>query len=92
MAKGTEMNNDSYCSFWQFIAEWLPEYSSRDDVLESDILSRYVRNEEVCEEDLKWINQCYDGYKRLVAERLIELETKFAKEALSAFYAEMLND
>ena len=89
MAKGNEINNENYRSFWAFIAEWLPDYSSRDDVLESDILARYLDDEEVCEEDLKWINQCYDGDKRLVAEHLIDLETKFAEEALSAYLTAM---
>ena len=89
MAKGIEVNNENYRSFWTFIAEWLPDYSSRDDVLESDILARYLDDEEVCEEDLNWINQCYGGDKRLVVEHLIELETKFAEEALSAYLAAM---
>lgn len=84
------MSNETYRSFWEFIAEWLPEYSSRDDVLESDILTRYVCNEEVWEEDLKWINQYYGGDKQLVVKQLINLETKFTKEALEAFYEVMI--
>lgn len=84
------MSNETYRSFWEFIAEWLPEYSSRDDVLESDIFTRYVCNEEVWEEDLKWINQYYDGDKQLVVKQLIDLETKFTKEALEAFYEVMI--
>ena len=84
------MNNETYRSFWEFIAEWLPGYSSRNDVLESDILTRYVRDEEVWEEDLTWINQYYGGDKQLVAEHLMNLEAKFAKESLAAYYENML--
>lgn len=84
------MNNETYRGFWEFIAEWLPEYSSRNDVLESDILARYVCDEEVWEADLEWINQYYEGDKQLVEKQLIELEAKFAKEALTAYHEEML--
>lgn len=90
ITKDIEMNNETYRSFWEFIAEWLPGYSSRDDVLESDILTRYVRDEEVWEEDLTWINQYYGGDKQLVAEQLMNLEAKFAKESLAAYYENML--
>lgn len=82
-------NNETYRSFWGFIAEWLPEYSSRDDVLESDILARYLDDEEVCEEDLEWIDKCYGGDKQQVAKHLIDLEAKFAEEALSAYLTTM---
>ncbi|MBQ3629315.1 MAG: 6-phospho-beta-glucosidase [Bacteroidaceae bacterium] len=88
--KDIDKDNETYHSFWNFIAEWLPGYYSRNDVLESDILTRYVSDEEVWDKDLEWINQYHRGDKQLVLERLIDLETNFAKEALSAYYEKAL--
>jgi hypothetical protein len=85
-----EKTHETYSDFWSFISEYLPGYSWRDDVLESDILCRYVSDEDVGEEDMKWIDQYYGGDKQLVAQALIELEAKFAKEALDAYYEEVL--
>lgn len=77
--------NESYRFFWQFIEDYLPNYSSRDDVLCDDILYRYLYGEEVCERDMKWIEDEYNCDKRLIMLELISLETKFATEALKAF-------
>lgn len=74
-----------YYSFWQFIEDYLPNYSSRDDVLWDDILNRYLYGEEVCERDMKWIEDEYNCDKGLIISELISLETKFASEALEAF-------
>ena len=82
--------HETYRGFWEFIEEHLPGYSWRNDVLESDILCRYVSDEDVWEEDMKWINQYYGGDKQKVAQVLIELEAKFAIEALDAYYEEVL--
>jgi hypothetical protein len=43
--------------YWSFIEKYLPDYSGRDDILHSDILTRYLDGEEVCESDLDWIAQ-----------------------------------
>jgi len=36
--------------YWEFVEEWLPNYTHRDDVLGNDILTRYI-DDELCEED-----------------------------------------
>ena len=42
-------------NFWQIIEKNLPNYSSRNDVLENDILQRFVNEEPVSNEDAEWI-------------------------------------
>jgi len=80
-------NTNSYADgFWRFIEEYLPNYYSRDDVLRSDILLRFVDDEEVYEKDLVWIAEEFNSDKKLVKEEVIYLETKFAEEALTAYY------
>lgn len=39
-----------------FIEKYLPDVSSRDDVLHANILTRYLDGEEVWEGDLPWIS------------------------------------
>ncbi len=78
--------NESYRFFWQFIETYLPNYYSRDDVLWDDILNRYLYGEEVCERDMKWIEEEYNCDKKLILSELISLETRFAEEALEVFY------
>ncbi len=36
--------------YWSFIETYLPDYSKWDDVLMSDILARFLDNEEIAEE------------------------------------------
>ena len=71
---------------WDFIANYLPNYSSRDDVLRDDILFRYINSEDVCDEDLQWIEDDFKGDKSLVIDELIRLETGFMTEAIGAYY------
>lgn len=82
----TEATNNYTGYFWRFIEKYLPNYSSRDDVLRDDILFRFITNDEVCEEDLAWIANDFNSDKKLVKEELVRLETKFAEEALGAYY------
>jgi hypothetical protein len=72
--------------FWRFIESYLPNYSSRDDVLWDDILTRFLEDDDVCEEDMAWISKEFNCDKKLVKEELIRMETCFAQEALVAFY------
>ena len=75
--------------FWRFIEEHLPNYYSRDEVLRSDILLRFVNDEEVCENDLIWITEEFKSDKTLVKEEIIRLEALFAKEALIVYYKQI---
>ena len=71
---------------WRFIENYLPNYSSRDDVLLDDILLRYIEGDDVCEDDLKWIEEEFHNDNNLIKEEIIRLETSFIKESLNAFY------
>ena len=66
--------------------EYLPYYHQRDDVLLSDILSRYIDDEEVCESDLKMIELEYGSEKQAVKEALFRLDTRLIIEAMRVMY------
>lgn len=78
--------NSSYNAFWQFIEDYLPNYSSRDDVLWDDILTRFIEDDEICVNDKKTIEQEFNGNKELVKEEIAKLESKFAQEALNEYF------
>ena len=78
--------NNSYYDSWHFIEDYLPNYSSRDDVLRDDILLRYYEDDDVCEEDIKWIQEEYQSDKHLLKEELVRLESRFMLESLQAYY------
>lgn len=84
--KNTENTNNSFHNMWQFIEEYLPNYSSRDDVLQDDILFRYIDDDDVCDEDLLWIKTEFHGDKNLVKKELVRLETGFIAESINAYY------
>ena len=65
---------------------YLPNYSSRNDVLRDDILFRFIDGDEVCEEDLHWIDKEFNGDRNQVIEELIRLEKGFFEESLIAYY------
>lgn len=46
------MKHNFYAALWNFIAEYLPDYYSRSDVLRSDILFRFLDDDELWESDL----------------------------------------
>ena len=71
---------------WRFIEEYLPNYSSRDDVLQDDILFRFIDGDDVSEEDLNWIEDEFKNDKNLVKEELVRLESHFIAESLKAFW------
>ena len=74
--------SSSGSNLWQFIEEYLPDYYHRDDVLRSDILCRYLDNEDVDESDLQWIYQEYGSDKTKVQDALERLDMELAHEAL----------
>lgn len=39
-------------NYWDFIMDYLPYYSSDNRVLKSDILFRFLDNDEIAEEDI----------------------------------------
>ena len=77
---------DSYHNAWRFIENYLPNYSKRDDVLEDDILLRFVKGDEVSKDDMKWIDSEFHGDKKMISDELVHLETGFMEEALRVYY------
>lgn len=77
-------------SYWDFIAEELPWYSSDDRVLYCDILFRYLTNEEVADEDIVWIQEQFDDRKAIV-EELKRVEKDLFSEAINVYYDNLLN-
>ena len=81
------MEKDTYYSnLYLFIAEYLPNYYSRNDVLEGDILFRFLTNEEINEYDKKWIEEEYGNDRNAIKQRCIDLDKKFLEESLKKYY------
>ena len=68
---------------WSFIETYLPDYYHRDDILQFDIYSRYVHNEDVCDSDLQWIYDDFGSDKEKVKRVIDQMEKDFAYEALT---------
>ena len=84
------MNNNEYSNLWHFIETYLPNYSSRDDVLRSDILYRYLTNDDVDEEDKKWIAKEFKNDFNAIKQECIRLDLKFLSESLETYYSQNL--
>lgn len=65
-------------SEWHIIECFLPGYYHRGEVLRSDILQRYVDDEEVCEEDLEWLPKS----KEVALKELNKLDQELLEESL----------
>ncbi|MEI6646835.1 MAG: 6-phospho-beta-glucosidase [bacterium] len=72
--------------YWPFIEQYLPGYYSCDEVLHSDILTRYLDGEEVLEGDLNWISEL--GTREDVVAELIDIDSWLFQEALEAYLQE----
>ncbi|MCR5038287.1 MAG: hypothetical protein K6A94_02980 [Bacteroidales bacterium] len=77
---------DSYYNAWRFIENYLPNYSKRDDVLEDDILLRFIEGDDLSKDDMKWIDSEFHGDKKMISDELVRLETGFMEEALRVYY------
>jgi hypothetical protein len=75
--------------YWDIIEKYLPDYSSSDEVLKSDILTRYIDDEEVSLEDLKWINEDIKTKSKAKA-MLFKIDKKLYFDALRVKSAEYL--
>lgn len=84
------MDYTNYSNIWGFIGEYLPNYHSRDDVLKSDILFRFIDGDEVIEEDRKWIKEEFGNDINAIKQECIRLDKIFVSEALDNFYEHLL--
>ena len=82
----TEHTSNNTNSMWHFIENHLPNYYSRDDVLVDDILYRFITGDDVCDEDMHWIQTEFNGDKSIVRKELIRMELGFVEESLLAYY------
>jgi hypothetical protein len=73
-------DEDSKFDYWAFIGQYYPKYSSSDSVLLSDILTRKLDGEEICEEDEEYIKD-WD-----VRKELFELDKELLCEAFENFF------
>ncbi|MBR5147671.1 MAG: hypothetical protein IKV15_00520 [Bacteroidaceae bacterium] len=73
-------------SYWDTVMEYLPNYHNRSDVLLSDILARYIDDEEVDDGDLKMIETNYGSEKQAVKQALFELDSRLIVEAMKVLY------
>lgn len=71
-------------NYWDFIADYLPCYSFDDRVLWSDILFRYLNDEEISEKDLSYIEKEYSD-KNTVIKELERIDFILIGEALEAY-------
>ena len=67
---------------WDFIAEFLPDYFHRDDILHYDIYTRYLENEELSDGDAAWIYGDFGSDQKKVEDTLNQMTKDFAYEAL----------
>lgn len=86
------MSNNKYSELWSFISEYLPNYYSREDVLNSGVLFRFLEGDEISENDLEWIKEEYGGNVQRIRQECQRLDTLFFTESLQAFYDQLLRN
>lgn len=70
--------------YWHFIERHLPNYYSNDLVLRSDILWRYVKDDDVCDDDIEWIMaECKD--KNGALAEVARIDTLLFCDAIKAY-------
>lgn len=75
-----EKDDDDKFDYWAFIEKYYPKYYSCDNVLLSDILTRKLDDEEICEEDEEYIKD-WD-----VRKELFELDKELLCEAFENYF------
>ncbi len=71
--------------YWQLVCEYLPNYYRRDDVLRSDILTRYINGEEISDDDLRSLPEDKAEAVRMSEE----LDLALYNEAVEAYNEKM---
>ncbi len=90
--KLTKEQHNLYGDAWCFLENFLPNYYHRDDVLVSDILYRFITDDDVSDDDLEWIENEFASNKENVAKYLQKLDSNFFDEATRNFYSQIIND
>ena len=75
-----EKEYESKFDYWAFIEKYYPKYYSCDSVLLSDILTRKLDGEEICEKDEEYIKDWN------VRKELFELDKELLCEAFENFF------
>lgn len=75
-------------NYWQFIEDYLPNYYSREDVLWSDILIRFIENEELDDSDLLRIENEIGLSKKVVLREFKKNNKKLLLEAFDEYFKE----
>lgn len=81
------MKNKS--NYWDLIMDNLPCYSSDDRVLRSDILFRFIDNDEVADEDIANINREFKNRDEVI-EELKRIDLILLKEAMDSYYNNLM--
>nr|WP_294775632.1 hypothetical protein [uncultured Flavobacterium sp.] len=81
-----EQKNNSGFEYWDFIEKYYPNYDSCDNVLLSDILTRKLHGQKICEEDEAYI----EGWN--VKEELLKLDTELFRRALESYFDTILSN
>lgn len=74
------------CDYWNFISAYLPDYYTNDNVLLSDMLYRYLTEDNIDQEDKEMIESEYSNDKEKVRKYLCELDKSLMAEAMDAYY------
>lgn len=72
--------------YWNLIMNYLPNYCRRDDVLKSNILTRYISGYQVFDYDIKFFN-FKDRDLKSIQQELFELDSQLFAEAYQNFAA-----
>ena len=75
-----EKEHECKFDYWAFIEKYYPKYYSCDNVLLSDILTRKLHGEEICEEDDEFIKDWN------VRKELFELDKELLCEAFENYF------
>lgn len=75
-----EKEDESKFDYWAFIEKYYPKYSSCDNVLLSDILTRKLDGEEICKKDEEYVKD-WD-----IRKELFEVDKELLCEAFENFF------
>lgn len=73
---------------WGFIEENYERYYNSHEVLEHDILTRFIEGEDVCEDDIKWIKDELNSADK-INHRLIEITLKLISISVISYYGKL---